>query len=134
MKKIIYVAVAFLLLVGVKSEASSYKIDEALVDQMFNEAEEISLTDNSTLTTLNLTSSIKEANGDKSVGGFLLRAYFCGFIALHRTYMGTGGKSLLLYYLCLGFVPVSTIDFCWVLFKGQEALDKYADNPKWMVW
>jgi TM2 domain-containing membrane protein YozV len=37
--------------------------------------------------------------GDKTVGGYLLRAFFCGSFALHRSYMGTGGKSIILALL-----------------------------------
>lgn len=136
MKKLFLIAVAFVFLAGARSEASSYKLDDATVDNMFAASEEISFEENATLSNVSLTNSVKSTAGDKTVGGFLLRSYFCGFIALHRSYMGTGGKSLLLYYLCIPVASgvVNCVDFWWVVFKGKEALDKYADNPKWIVW
>ena len=72
----------------------------------------------------------------QSLDGGCHRAFFCGGIALHRDYMGTGGKSMWWFYLC---VPVAggvdaCVDFWWVVFKGSEAMDKYKDNSKFFVW
>jgi TM2 domain-containing membrane protein YozV len=74
--------------------------------------------------------------GDKTVIGYLVRAFFCGEFALHRYYMGTGGKALFWYYFCIPVVGgvAGFVDFWWVVFKGEEAMNKYADNPKFLVW
>ena len=118
--------------------ANYYKINDAVIDQMFAQSEDVTLTFTDQLSSLYMINSVNFAalSEGKTVGGFLLRAYFCGFIALHRSYMGTGDKNLFFLYFC---VPVAGmvaafVDFWWVVFKGEEALNKYADNPKWFVW
>ena len=116
--------------------ANSYKIDDAVIDQMYAQSEDVTLTFTDQFSSLNMINSVNFAAlpEGKTVGGFLLRAFFCSGFALHRSYMGTGDKSVFFYYFCLGIVPVGFIDFWWVVFKGEEALNKYADNPKWIVF
>jgi len=116
--------------------ANNYKIDDAVIDQMFAQSEDVTPTFTDQFSSLNMINSVNFAvlPEGKTVGGFLLRAFFCSGFALHRSYMGTGDKSVFFYYFCLGIVPVGCIDFWWVVFKGEEALNKYADNPKWFVW
>lgn len=112
---------------------NDYVIDDAAVEAAFNQAEDITL---SSASTISFTGASYLAQDEKSVGGFLLRSFFCGFIALHRSYMGTGGETMWWKYFCIPVVGGFTncIDFWWVVFKGQEALSKYKDNPKFMVW
>ncbi len=120
---------------------NNYKVDDTAIDQLFEQSVDVSYTANEDFATLNsenLTSNLSSVNaaGEKTVGGFLIRAWFCGGFALHRYYMGTGGKQLFWYYFCIPVVGGVTgcVDFWWVVFKGQEALSKYADNPKFIVW
>jgi hypothetical protein len=107
--------------------ANGYKLDEAAIENAFAASEDITWTAD-----LNINSS--SANfGEATIGGFLLRSFFCGFIGLHRSYMGTGGKTLWYYYLCT-FGVINVVDFCGVLFKGDEFMAKFKDNPKFLVW
>lgn len=115
---------------------NNYKIAEANIDQLFASSEDVTLnaTDEA-YSLMNSTASIK-AGDAKTVTGFLLRAFFCGEFALHRSYMGTGGKQLLWYYFCIPVVGGVTgcVDFWWVVIDGEDAMNKYKDNGKFMVW
>tara|TARA_B110000046_G_C12739073_1_gene291782 strand:+ start:31 stop:429 length:399 start_codon:yes stop_codon:yes gene_type:complete len=130
MKKLV---LALALVVGAAgaSFASNYKLDEASVETAFAASDDISLS-----ITESLGIEAVAADGELSKTQFLIRAWFCGSIALHRSYMGTGGKSLLIYYLC---VPVANyvaimVDFWGTIIKGDEFWMKYKDNPKFFAW
>jgi hypothetical protein len=142
MKKIILsVALAAGLFFTSSASESNYILDEQSVNQQISQATEMSfdnaVADLSVLNSQATASSIAiKGGGSQTVGGYLLRAFFCGGIALHRYYMGTGGKSLWWFYFC---VPVvggvdGCVDFWWVVFKGSEAMNKYKDNSKFFVW
>lgn len=140
MKKIIlsFALVAGLFFTSNASE-SNYILDEQAVDQQISQATEVSFDNAATdLSAFNqfASSSLVIKGGEQTKMGYLLRAFFCGSIALHRSYMGTGGKSLWWFYLCVpgaGGVD-ACVDFWWVVFKGDAALSKYKDNSKFFVW
>lgn len=134
MKKFFLLLVATVSLTLSQQSFASYHVDENAIDQQFAIAEDVSFSASIEATEM-LTSSQKVA-GDKTVGGFLIRAYFCGGFALHRYYMGTGGAPLFWYYFCIPVVGGGTacIDFWYVVFKGKEGLDKFADNSNFWVW
>lgn len=126
MKKLFTLLTAIVLTVSLAKANNEYKINDATIDNLFANAEEMSMVS----TDFNL-GSIAAPAPEITKSGFLLRAFFCGGIALHRSYMGTGGKSLWYMYCwnCVG-----GIDFWWVVFKGDEAMNKFKDNGKWIVW
>lgn len=141
MKKII---LSFALAAGLfftsNAGESNYILDEQAVDQQISQATEVSfdnaVADLSVLNGQAINSIAIKGGGSQTVGGYLVRAFFCGGIALHRYYMGTGGKSMWWFYFC---VPVvggvdACVDFWWVVFKGSEAMNKYKDNSKFFVW
>jgi hypothetical protein len=124
-----------------QASESNYILDEQGVDQLIAQSTEVSF-DNAVSDILSFDAQSNQllvapkGGGSQTVGGYLIRAFFCGGFALHRYYMGTGGKSLWWFYLC---VPVvggvdACVDFWWVVFKGSEAMNKYKDNPKFFVW
>ena len=116
--------------------ASTYKVDEVAVEQLFSASNDVTFTASEEAFAMMNPSSQALTKGDQTVGGYLVRAFFCGGFGLHRKYMGTGGKNLFWLYFCTagGIGVVTTVDFCWVLFKGAAAMDKYADNSKFIVW
>lgn len=125
---------ACLFSVSLSSRASSYKADEAAVDELFNASEDVTLVAADLVA--NATVNSNTAGGGKTVGGFLIRNFFCGGIALHRHYMGGDWGKLWWKYFC---IPVaggvaSCGDFLYVLIKGNEALDKYDGEDKFFVW
>lgn len=129
MIKKLFLTVALSALSFAGFSANSYKLDEVKMDNMFANATEISAT------SMDLSSTFV-VEGDKTVGGYLVRAFFCGFIGLHRSYMGTGGKSVWWWYCCVPVLGGVTtfVDFWGVVFMGQKQLDKYKDNSKKVVW
>lgn len=129
MKKL-FLACALVLGVAGASYADGYKLNDATIESAFDASEDVTYiaSEHATFATL--------ADGELSKTQFLVRAFFCGYFALHRSYMGTGGKSLLIYYLC---VPVANyvaimVDFWGTIIKGDEFWMKYKDNPKFFAW
>ena len=117
------------------ASASTYKVDDAAVDQMFLSADDVTFSASEEAYAL-MNPAQAAVKGDKTVSGFLVRAFFCGIFAVHRSYMGTGGKTLFWYYFCIPVVGevAAIVDFFWVVFKGEDALNKFADNSKYLVW
>jgi TM2 domain-containing membrane protein YozV len=134
MKKIILILAAVAGITFSQNSFASYYADETSIDLQLAVAEDVSISAFQEATAM--LSAPQAVAGDKTVGGFLIRAYFCGGFALHRYYMGTGGKALFWYYFCIPVVGSFTacVDFWYVVFKGKEALNKYADNSKFWVW
>jgi hypothetical protein len=132
MKKIVLISV-FLMLSFV-TKASSYELNEEALNVISNEAKEVSFEE-----FLNLdgdilkSSSLKE--GEKTKGGYLIRSFFCGAIALHRYYMGTNQKWMWAMYLCIPVVGGVTncVDFWGVVFNAVD-YKKYENNDKYIVW
>ncbi len=108
--------------------ANPYKLDESAVDQKFAAATEISVEQ---MALADVNTMALAPNTDVTKGGFLLRSLFCGIFAVHRSYAGTKGLA---FKYCITFGLVNTVDFWYTVFKGQEALDVFIDNPKWVVW
>jgi TM2 domain-containing membrane protein YozV len=134
MKKL-FLACALVLGVAGASFASNYKLDEAAIESAFTASEDITMQSNILSESL---SNAALADGDITKGGFLVRAYFCGFVGMHRAYVGNGGKKVGLYY-CLSSIvgvgyTIAWIDFLMVLIKGDEMMSKFKDNPKFIVW
>ena len=116
-----------------------YKVNDAVIDRMFAQSTDVSyeLQDGS-ISLTSLFSAESQSSGEGgSVGGFLVRNCFCGFIGLHRTYMGSNFGDMWWKYclvtILVGGIP-QTVDFCWVLFDGEKALSKYRGNNKFLVW
>ena len=114
----------------------NYTLQNSQIDNLFASSEDITMTLSNEMSIENIGAVTEVSEGGKTVGGFLLRSFFCGGIALHRYYMGTNGKSMWWKYLCIpGVGAVANCgDFFWVLFKGDDALSKYTNNGKYIVW
>lgn len=110
---------------------NDYKISDAAIDELFEQAKEVSMVSSE----LNALSFITAPAPEITRGGYLIRAFCCGGIGLHRSYMGTKGKTLWYMYFCIpvwGGV-VALVDFWSVVFDDKQ-LDKYKDNDKFCVW
>lgn len=124
--------VAFMASFAVASNSNNYKINDQSVDAMFAQATEVT-----NFATLDLTSSYAKnelgitAGEEPTKTGFLIRAFFCGNFALHRSYMGT--KGLFIKYFCT-FGVVSCVDFWGTVIKGDEFFNKFKGNDKFVVW
>lgn len=114
-----------------------YRVNDEAVDQLFAQSQDISSAIAGEMSLVGLNQpAVQVAGGGQTVGGFLLRSFFCGFIALHRKYMGGDWGSLWWKYMCIPIAGgVANLgDFCWVLFSGSNALSKYKGTDKWFVW
>jgi hypothetical protein len=131
MKKLFLIAVASLFIgSSFASSTSSYIADDTQIEQLFASSEEVSLNSSDEATALML--NVNSVNGgDQTKTGFLVRAWFCGFIGLHRSYMGT--KGLWWKYFCT-FNVIGCIDFWGTVFKGDEFFSKFKGNDKFVVW
>ena len=139
MKKLLFILGFFAVSSFAFAGTEKYKVNDAAVEKMFAQSQDISssVADERTLAAINQPSTLY-ASGGQSVGGFLIRAFFCGFIGLHRSYMGSDFGDIWWKYCCstvlVGWGIVQGVDFCWVLFSGNAALSKYKGNDDFIVW
>jgi len=131
MKKLFLFFTATAMSATMAFAGNDYKINDANIDNMFANADEISFASND----FGGTNFMTPAGPEKTKGGYLVRAFFCGGFALHRSYMGTAGKTLWYMYLCIPVVGgvVGCVDFWGVVF-GSIDFNKYKDNGKYIVW
>ncbi len=139
MKKLI-LSIAILVGISFAASANSYKLNNNAIEASYASAQDVTA-DLSAMTLQLTTASASDAasilgGGSYTKGGYLLRAFFCGSIGLHRYYMGTSKKALWAYYLCIPVVGglVGCIDFWYVVFKGEDALSKYSNSDKFMAF
>ena len=137
MKKLLFIFGFFAASSFSFAGTEKYKVNDTAIDQMFAQSQDISssITDEMSLENINQPVAV-QAGGGQTVGGYLIRCFFCGSIALHRNYMGGDWGSLWWKYFCIpvaGGVAVCG-DFWWVVFKGNSALSKYKGSDKWFVW
>ncbi len=137
MKKLLTIA-CLVLGLNFTASANKYKMSEAQVESSFATSQEVTFnemyaeTDFGALDVNNMT---VQKGGSVTRGGYLLRSFFCGFIALHRYYMGTGKKYMWALYFC---VPIAgglanCVDF-WGAVFNSDFYKKYENNDKWFVW
>jgi len=139
MKKLLFALGFFgISLFSFAGSGEKYKVNDAAIDQMFAQSQDISsaVAGEISVASMNQPTMNVAGGSSQTVGGYLLRCFFCGGIALHRHYMGGDWGKLWWKYLC---IPVaggvaSCGDFWWVVFKGNSALSKYKGNDKWFVW
>ena len=138
MKKLLFALGFFAISSFVFAGTENYKVNDAAIDQLFAQSQDISssMADEMTMASMNQHVAAPAVKGGQSVGGYLIRCFFCGGIALHRHYMGGDWGKLWWKYLCVPVVGgvAACGDFWWVVFKGNSALSKYKGNDKWFVW
>ena len=120
------------------SGTEKYKVNDAALDQMFGQSQDISsalVIGDISFVNFNQP-SIGVDDEVQTESGYLTRWFFCGFIAMHRHYMGGDWSTLWWKYLCVPFA--SQVAWCGdgllVVLKGKTILEKYKGNNKWFVW
>jgi len=137
MRKVLFIF-ACVFAFSVSTKANNFKLDDSKVDAIFAQSEDVSTTllnaENSSVEAM-FNSSALAKGVDVNVKGYLIRAFFCGGIALHRYYMGCGDKPMWAYYLCIPIAGgvAACVDFWWVIFEAT-AFDRYKDNDKFLVF
>jgi hypothetical protein len=135
MRKLL-ITVAAIVGVFANVNASKFKIDESDLNQLVSQSTEITVQElNSQFLRQSLEMNANFALPEKTRGGYLLRAFFCSAIALHRYYMGTNRKGMWAMYLCIPVVGGVTgcVDF-WGAVFDPDFYKKYANNDKYIVW
>ncbi|MES2837455.1 MAG: hypothetical protein V4667_08025 [Bacteroidota bacterium] len=115
---------------------SEYKIDNNKIDDLFNNAEDISLTANSV--NYNITKTNEEEKqliaGIIAIGSLVLGPGF--LIPIHRIVLGTGGetaKIIALYCITLsgcGFITL--VD--GILLLSNAGGTEYVENSSFIMW
>lgn len=136
MKKLILSAAVATGLVAGLNAKSKFQIDETKLAALETQVKEISVNevDNYLSETTSVKFALKNAP-EQTRGGYLLRAFFCGGIALHRYYMGTNNKWMWAMYFCIPVAGEITafVDFWGAVFNKDFYL-KYKNNDKFIVW
>jgi len=135
MKKLLITGAA-IVCVFANVNASKFKIDESALNQLLSQSTEITVQElNSQFLRQSLEMNATFALPEKTRGGYLIRAFFCGGIALHRYYMGTNNKWMWALYFCIPVVGNVTacVDF-WGAVFNPDFYKKYANNDKYIVW
>ncbi|MDA3879456.1 MAG: TM2 domain-containing protein [Prolixibacteraceae bacterium] len=137
MKNTIYILFVFIALMGIKpAMASSYTINEPVVDQLFDNAVESDMLSFSSLEMSNAMSASGMAlNAEKDAIVAILLDAFLGTLGIHRFYLGTETLSGLAYILTCGgiFGVVPLIDFI-VLIINYEDISPFVNNPSFFMW
>ncbi len=119
---------------SLKVTETSFEVNEAQLDALFAEAEDIS--ENLDLSVIANLNAPQEVKADKSPAVAFVLAWFIGFLGIHRAYMGTSTGTIIAYILtCGGFGIVAFVDWI-VLLIGviNDDISKYVDNPKFFMW
>ncbi len=113
---------------------SKYKLSEAELNKAITESQEVSFSQWAGNTASYSASAMLLAPNSQTRGGYLLRAFFGGGIALHRYYMGTNNKWMWAMYFCIPVVGDVTacVDF-WGAVFDPDFYKKYANNDKYIV-
>jgi TM2 domain-containing membrane protein YozV len=141
MKKISLLAVLLLLSVALTFAGSNYKLNDEKVDQLFNNATEISVTGLAPMSAspMNIegTTSVKEMN-NKILIAWIVDWVGLGAFGIHRYVLGTKGSMWAIYTftVCGIFGIVPFVDFWVLLINGmiEQKGDKYLNNNKFLMW
>jgi TM2 domain-containing membrane protein YozV len=140
MNKIILIAVALVLFIC-KSNATDvrYLVNDNKVDELFANAQEITIADSHMMNLFNQTgiTKVSEGSPNPAVATILSMPWLgVGLFGIHRLYLGTETGTFLAYLFTLGGCGViSLVDFV-VLVVGliNEDVSAYIDNPKFIMW
>ncbi len=135
MKKLIFsVALATGLVASINAK-SNFQLDEKKLAVIEMQCVRVGADEIDSYLIENSGSASLKYAPEQTRGGYLLRAFFCGGIALHRYYMGTNNKWMWAMYFCIPVVGNVTacVDFWGAVFDKDFYL-KYKNNDKYIVW
>ncbi|MGF7138028.1 TM2 domain-containing protein [Roseimarinus sediminis] len=132
-KIVLFLAVVMGLLMVQQSHASTYRLDEAAVDQLFDSAIETSMLE-SGITSAGMSSTDYTVEGKDPMVAILLD-FFLGTLGIHRFYLGTEPISGIAYILtCGGFGGIIPLIDLIMLAVNYEDISPYVNNPKFFMW
>ncbi|MDT3365847.1 MAG: TM2 domain-containing protein [Bacteroidota bacterium] len=136
MKKLLIVLVAVFAFAATAS-AASYKLDDAAIDQVIENATEISTADMMAEmgTTTMAGAQMRSGNNPAVV---LVLNWFLGWVGLHRHYMGTRPFMWAIYLVTFGgiFGIVPFVDFIFevVALIDDGGIDQFCGNTSFFMW
>lgn len=132
-KIVLFLAVVMGLLMVQQSHASTYRLDETAVDQLFDSAIETSMLE-SGITNAGMSSTDYTVEGKDPMVAILLD-FFLGTLGIHRFYLGTEPISGIAYILtCGGFGGIIPLIDLIMLAVNYEDISPYVNNPKFFMW
>lgn len=114
---------------------SSYKLDNASIDAMVDNAVEVSILNAASPLAIHNSTASLSAGSDPWVA-FLL-SWVVGWCGVHRHYLGTSDHMWALYlFTCGGIFGIVTFVDWVVLLLGaiDDDVSKYANNSKFLMW
>ena len=123
------------ILVGNQASASVYQINEAEVDQLFDNAVETNMLDFNVVSMSAVNASTVNAVAGKDPVIALALDFFFGYLGIHRFYLGTEVLSGLLYPITCGgiFGIVPLIDLV-MLIVNYDDISPFVNNPSFFMW
>lgn len=142
MKKF-YLFISFFLIffISYASENSTYKINEAEIDLLFEQSDEIDISGvfAQKIFIDNYTGRFANGDDDKKIIAGVLALTFLGAFGVHRYYLGhtkAGVIGYLLPSICFGagWIPAIIDGVLHLTSTDEEFNKKYRDNQKIWVW
>lgn len=123
-----------MVLVSYSASASKYKIDDAVVESVFESTTVLSGDFMSLGSSLGVTIN-KATLEEKNVWIAVLLDFFLGGLAVHRVYLG-GTPMLIVGYLltCGGIFGIVPLIDLIVLVINNEDISKYVNNDRFFMW
>ncbi len=120
-----------------EASANTYRLDQAEVDQMFAQAEQVDLMAMHSMSpmTSNTASTMLAVQDKDPLIAFIL-AWVVGPLGIHRAYLGTSTGTIIAYILTAGGCGIVAMVDWIVLLIGlvNDDISKYIDNPSFFMW
>jgi TM2 domain-containing membrane protein YozV len=141
MKRQILALALLLITVATFARVDNYKINDATVDALFENATDVTLLAFNDINSLALTcannrSKMQSSEKNPVIAWLLTHTIFIGLPGIHRLYLGTEIITFMGYFCTVGGCGiVQTIDWV-VLLIGvfDDDIDSYIDNSKFFMW
>lgn len=137
MKKILSLAFGLVLAMATNYAAESYRLNDASVDAMFAQANEVTVADIAPeAATSNEAAFV--SNSDNKLIIATIVCYFVGGFGIHRYILGSKSNMWMIYTctVCGIFGIVPFVDFWVLLIDGiiMKHGDKYMNNQNFFMW
>lgn len=133
MKKLLITLFA-VFAIGATASAASYKLDDASIDQVIENATEVSALD--MMADMSATATLQASGKSDAIA--LVLDFFLGGFGIHRHYMGTRPFMWAIYTFTIGgiFGIVPFVDFIVMVVGLIEdgSLSQYYGNTSFFMW
>jgi len=138
MKRFTLISMMLLLSVAMFARVDNYRVNDAAVNALFENATEITspVMGDVTYDMPAGFSAMNFTSGDKDPVVAFIICWVVGYLGVHRLYLGTE-TIVFIGYLCTGggCGIVVTIDWVMLLIGViNDDISKYIDNPKFFMW